>query len=225
MAMNGNAYKMIEIKKVSGPVVPLTSLNPLNPLTTLTDRYEPLPSTAPPHQQQQQRVYTDLSLNHNPAYNPHQGSGGPHNGVPAGYTALTQANSGYTPLSQPNGTNTLGRPGPPPPPSRDGNLPKFQHASQISASAQISSFCPNKSTVSREPGRQQQQERPEQAGQAARPAPGQLEQQQNTASPPPRPPEETNGVSLVNQQELDFNSKEEEKWWWVCCLEFCFCLL
>ena len=106
MAMNGNAYKMIEIKKVSGPVVPLTSLNPLNPLTTLTDRYEPLPSTAPPHQvnsqypsgtisnqavqQQQQRVYTDLSLNHNPAYNPHQGSGGPHNGVPAGYTALTQ---------------------------------------------------------------------------------------------------------------------------------------
>ena len=63
------------------------------------------------------------------------------------------------------------------------------------------------STVSREPGRQQQQERPDQAGQAARPAPGQLEQQQNTASPPPRPPEETNGVSLVNQQELDFNSK------------------
>ena len=44
MAMNGNAYKMIEIKKVSGPVVPLTSLNPLNPLTTLTDRYEPLPN-------------------------------------------------------------------------------------------------------------------------------------------------------------------------------------
>ena len=44
MAMNGNAYKMIEIKKVTGPVVPLTSLNPLNPLTTLTDRYEPLPN-------------------------------------------------------------------------------------------------------------------------------------------------------------------------------------
>lgn len=77
MAMNGNAYKMIEIKKVSGPVVPLSSLNPLS---TLTDRYEPLPS-GPSGPSQQQRTFTDLnSLNHNPAYNLGPGSIQEHGG-------------------------------------------------------------------------------------------------------------------------------------------------
>ena len=35
MAMNGNAYKMIEIKKVSGPVVPLRDDFKSNQLTML----------------------------------------------------------------------------------------------------------------------------------------------------------------------------------------------
>jgi len=182
MAMNGNAYKMIEIKKVSGPVVPLTSLNPLNPLTTLTDRYEPLPNP-----QNQQRIYTDLSLNHNPAYSPHSQPNG---------------TSAYTPLAQANGSTTLQRPVPPPPPSRDGTL------------SRVDTVAPP---------------RGERLGgvleSASKPS-GVVEGVgAGTATPPGRPQEETNGVAVVTQQELEFNTKEDEKWWWVCCLEFCFCLL
>jgi hypothetical protein len=183
MAMNGNAYKMIEIKKVSGPVVPLTSLNPLNPLTTLTDRYEPLPNP-----QNQQRIYTDLSLNHNPAYNPHS--------QPNGSTS-------YTPLTQANGSTTLQRPVPPPPPSRDGTLSRVDTAAPARGDRAGESTCKPSGGVEGGAGA---------AGTA-------------TASPPGRPHEETNGVAVVSQQELEFNTKEDEKWWWVCCLEFCFCLL
>jgi len=105
MAMNGNAYKMIEIKKVSGPVVPLSSLNPL---TSLSDRYEPLPSG------HNQRTFTDLnSLNHNPAYNL----------APAPATSQPQTNGSittYAPMS--NGGPSIQRSMPPPPPSREGTL-------------------------------------------------------------------------------------------------------
>jgi len=176
MAMNGNAYKMIEIKKVSGPVVPLTSLNPLNPLTTLTDRYEPLPNP------QNQRIYTDLSHNHNPAYNPHSQSNGA---------------SAYTPLTQQASSGTLQRAVPPPPPSRDATLSRVEAAP---------------------PAKAGQEGQGRAAVEGAVPAAG-------AATPPSRPQEETNGVAIVSQQELDFNTKEDEKWWWVCCLEFCFCLL
>jgi len=180
MAMNGNAYKMIEIKKVSGPVVPLTSLNPLNPLTTLTDRYEPLPNP-----QNQQRIYTDLSLNHNPAYSPHSQPNG----------------SSYTPLLQANGSTTLQRAVAPPPPSREAALSKVENASN----------------------------RGERLGgvveSTAKPSGPAVEGIGGTGTPPGRPQEETNGVAVVSQQELEFNTKEDEKWWWVCCLEFCFCLL
>lgn len=112
--MNGNAYKMIEIKKVSGPVVPLSSLNPL---TTLTDRYEPLPSGP------NQRTFTDLnSLNHNPAYN--LATSQPQaNGNMTTYAPISQSNiTTYSPMSQSNGSATIQRPMPPPPPSRDGTL-------------------------------------------------------------------------------------------------------
>jgi len=183
MAMNGNAYKMIEIKKVSGPVVPLSSLNPL---TTLTDRYEPLPSGP------NQRTFTDLnSLNHNPAYN-----------LQHSLTSQPQSNGSITtfsPMSQSNGPTTLQRPHPPPPPSRDSTLSRGDQLQQ----AQHHTL----------------QARPSASAESSTGA------AQAHTSPPSKPSEETNGVSLVSQQELDFNSKEEEKWWWVCCLEFCFCLL
>jgi len=182
MAMNGNAYKMIEIKKVSGPVVPLSSLNPL---TTLTDRYEPLPSGP-----NQPRTFTDLnSLNHNPAYN---------------LAPVSQANGSittYAPMSQSNGSATLQRPMPPPPPSRDGTLARGGDTLGPPHHRTLETLQSRPATGGVEGG----------GGQST--------------SPPHKPSEETNGVALVSQQEIDFNSKEEEKWWWVCCLEFCFCLL
>jgi len=195
MAMNGNAYKMIEIKKVSGPVVPLSSLNPL---TTLTDRYEPLPSGP------NQRTFTDLtSLNHNPAYNLAAAAVTSHSQAAANGSLTT-----YTPAPS-NGSATLGRQHamPPPPPSREATLARERDPG-AGAGRHLAGPGHNMADIL--------QSRPALASDPPPPS---------AAAPPNKPSEETNGVALVSQQELDFNSKEEEKWWWVCCLEFCFCLL
>jgi len=207
MAMNGNAYKMIEIKKVSGPVVPLSSLNPLS---TLTDRYEPLPSGP----SQQPRTFTDLnSLNHNPAYNLGPGLGSGHiqaNGSISSYSPMSQQSNGtittYAPLSQSNGPATLQRAGPPPPPSREGTLARKAdtlggRVGPGGPGAQVEGLLATRQVTGVETGGL------------------------GTTSPPARQHEETNGVAVVSQQEQDLYTKEDEKWWWVCCLEFCFCLL
>ena len=199
------------------------SSSSLNPLSTLTDRYEPLPSGPSGPSQvtelplwniesdcplQQQRTFTDLnSLNHNPAYNLGPGSI-QTNGSISSYGPLTQANGSittYTPLAQSNGSANLGRAVPPPPPSREGTLAR-----------KADLLMNNKAGQGEERGVLTARQ-------------GQLTQVDTGAlahtSPPARNTEDTNGVALVTQQELDYNTKEDEKWWWVCCLEFCFCLL
>lgn len=76
-AMNGNAYKMIEIKKVERPIPPQI---------TAPERYEPLPNPQATLNKPA-RVYQD---------------------------------------SPPSLANTLQRPVPPPPPSRDGTLNRME---------------------------------------------------------------------------------------------------
>jgi hypothetical protein len=127
MAMNGNAYKMIEIKKVNGPVVPMAV--PMSNLANLSEPlrpYEPLqnpqtqvtlkpsnPQTQQPRLYQQQvqhpQQHTDLN----------QASTLSH-------SASISHNSSYSPLSTSNGT--VQRPVPPPPPSRDGTLSRVEAA-------------------------------------------------------------------------------------------------
>ena len=160
----------------------------LNPLSTLTDRYEPLPSGP----SQQQRTFTDLnSLNHNPAYNLGPG----HiqaNGSISSYPPMSQQANGtittYAPLSQSNGPANLQRAGPPPPPSREGTLARKAEAmggrvGPGGQGAQVEGLLATRQVSGVETGGL------------------------GTASPPARQPEETNGVALVSQQELDFNTK------------------
>ena len=130
-----------------------------------------------------QRTFTDLnSLNHNPAYNLATSQPQPNGTITT-----------YAPMSQSNGSATLQRPMPPPPPSREG-------------------------TLSRAPGDTLPAHRSHMETLQSRPSTGGVEGGgNNTTSPPGKPSEETNGVALVSQQELDFNSKgghkERSKCW------------
>ena len=157
----------------------------LNPLSTLTDRYEPLPSGP----SQQQRTFTDLnSLNHNPAYNLGPG----HiqaNGSISSYPPMSQQGNGtittYAPLSQSNGPATLQRAGPPPPPSREGTLARKADTlgGRGGPGSQVEGLLATRQVSGVETGGL------------------------GPTSPPARQPEETNGVALVTQQELDYNTK------------------
>ena len=99
-------------------------------------------------------------------------------------TSQPQSNGSITtfsPMSQSNGPTTLQRPHPPPPPSRDSTLSRGDQLQQ----AQHHTL----------------QARPSASAESSTGA------AQAHTSPPSKPSEETNGVSLVSQQELDFNSK------------------
>ena len=106
-------------------------------------------------------------------------------------------------MAQSNGSATLQRAVPPPPPSREGTLARKADLLTSSKGGQGEGVLL---------ARQGQVAQVESGG-------------HGHTSTPARSTEDSHGVALVTQQELDYNTKEDEKWWWVCCLEFCFCLL
>ena len=106
-------------------------------------------------------------------------------------------------MAQSNGSATLQRAVPPPPPSREGTLARKADSLTSSKGGQGEGVL-----LARQ-------------GQVTQVESGGL----GHTSTPARSTEDSHGVALVTQQELDYNTKEDEKWWWVCCLEFCFCLL
>jgi len=198
--MNGSAagYKMIEIKKVAGPVIPLAG----------PSGYETLSNS-----QTQTRIYQDMSggggsvtsssvttntICSNAAsqalYNTSHSLLHPSPGLQASSSGVGNGVSG------PGANGMPGQALPPPPPTR-------QEQGQRSNGVER-----EKGTLAR--------------GTVASAAPG-SDTPQPSSSMNGRPQEETNGVPTASPQELEFAAKlqEDEKWWWVCCLEFCFCLL